>query len=33
MLIAYLRIRRLMALIVAHWLMDLSNVLFLFQAG
>jgi hypothetical protein len=33
MLIAYLRIRRLLPLIVAHWLMDLSNVLFLFQAG
>ena len=29
----YLRIRRLPPLIVAHWLMDLSNVLFLFQAG
>lgn len=33
MLLAYLRIRRLLPLIVAHWLMDLSNVLFLFQAG
>jgi uncharacterized protein len=29
----YLRIRRLPPLIVAHWLMDLSNVLFLFQVG
>jgi hypothetical protein len=29
----YLRIRRLPPLIVAHWLMDLSNVLFLCQAG
>jgi hypothetical protein len=29
----YLRIRRLPPLIVAHWLMDLSNVLFLFQIG
>lgn len=29
--LAYLRIRRLPPLIVAHWLMDLSNVLFLFQ--
>jgi hypothetical protein len=26
--LAYLRIRRLPPLIVAHWLMDLSNVLF-----
>ncbi len=33
MLVAYLRIRRLPPLIVAHWLMDLSNVLFLFQVG
>jgi uncharacterized protein len=33
MLLAYLRIRRLPPLIVAHWLMDLSNVLFLFQLG
>ena len=33
MLLAYLRIHRLLPLIVAHWLMDLSNVLFLFQAG
>jgi hypothetical protein len=29
----YLRIRRLPPLIVAHWLMDLANVLFLFQVG
>jgi uncharacterized protein len=29
----YLRIRRLPPLIVAHWLMDLSNVLFLVQIG
>lgn len=29
----YLRIRRLPPLIVAHWLMDLTNVLFLFQVG
>jgi membrane protease YdiL (CAAX protease family) len=33
MLVAYLRIRRLPPLIIAHWLMDLSNVLFLFQVG
>lgn len=31
--LAYLRIRRLPPLIVAHWLMDFSNVLFLFQLG
>ena len=30
---AYLRLRRLPPLIVAHWLMDLSNVIFLFQVG
>lgn len=33
MVLAYKRIRRLPPLIVAHWLMDLSNVLFLFQLG
>jgi CAAX prenyl protease-like protein len=33
MVLAYLRIRRLPPLIVAHWLMDLSNVLFLYQVG
>ena len=33
MVITYLRIRRLPPLIVAHWLMDLSNVLFLYQVG
>lgn len=33
MVLTYLRIRRLPPLIVAHWLMDLSNVLFLYQAG
>jgi membrane protease YdiL (CAAX protease family) len=33
MVLVYLRIRRLPPLIVAHWLMDLSNVLFLYQAG
>lgn len=33
MLFAYLRIRRLPPLIMAHWLMDLSNVLFLYQVG
>jgi hypothetical protein len=33
MQLAYLRIRRLPPLIVAHWLMDFSNVLFLFQIG
>lgn len=33
MLLAYLRIRRLPPLIIAHWLMDLSNVLFLCQVG
>jgi membrane protease YdiL (CAAX protease family) len=31
--LAYLRLRRLPPLIVAHWLMDFSNVLFLFQVG
>ena len=31
--VAYLRLRRLPPLIVAHWLMDFSNVLFLFQVG
>ena len=31
--LVYLRIRRLPPLIVAHWLMDFSNVLFLFQIG
>jgi len=33
MVLVYLRIRRLPPFIVAHWLMDLSNVLFLYQAG
>ena len=33
MVLVYLRIRRLPPLIVAHWLMDLSNVLFLFRVG
>lgn len=33
MVLAYLRLRRLPPLIVAHWLMDLSNVLFLYQVG
>jgi uncharacterized protein len=33
MVLAYLRIRRLPPLIVTHWLMDFSNVLFLYQAG
>jgi membrane protease YdiL (CAAX protease family) len=33
MLLVYLRLRRLPPLIVAHWLMDLSNVLFLYQVG
>ena len=33
MLLAYLRIRRLLPLIIAHWLMDLLNVLFLCQVG
>lgn len=33
MVLVYLRIRRLPPLIVVHWLMDLSNVLFLYQAG
>lgn len=33
MTLVYLRIRRLLPLIVAHWLMDLSNVLFLYQVG
>ena len=31
--IVYLRVRRLPPFIVAHWLMDLSNVLFLYQIG
>ena len=33
MLIAYMNFRRLPPLIVAHYLMDLSNVLFLYQVG
>ena len=33
MLAAYLRLRRLPPLIVAHWLMDLSNVLLLYRVG
>jgi uncharacterized protein len=33
MVLVYLRIRRLAPLIVTHWLMDLSNVLFLYQVG
>ena len=33
MLIAYLRIRRLPPLIIAHYLMDLSNVWFLYRFG
>ena len=33
MLIAYLRIRRLPPLIVAHYLMDLTNVWFLYRLG
>jgi membrane protease YdiL (CAAX protease family) len=33
MSLAYLRLRRLPPLIVAHWLMDFFNVLFLFQIG
>jgi membrane protease YdiL (CAAX protease family) len=33
MVLVYLRIRRLPPLIVAHWLMDFSNVLFLYQVG
>jgi uncharacterized protein len=33
MVLVYLRIRRLPPLIVAHWLMDFSNVLFLIQVG
>jgi membrane protease YdiL (CAAX protease family) len=33
MTLAYLRIRRLPPLIVAHWLMDLSNVVLLYQVG
>ena len=33
MVLAYLRIRRLPPLIVAHWLMDFSNVLFLYRVG
>jgi uncharacterized protein len=33
MVCAYMRIRRLPPLIIAHWLMDLSNTLFLIQAG
>lgn len=33
MVLVYLRIRRLLPFIVAHWLMDLSNVLFLYQVG
>lgn len=33
MLLAYLKLRRLPPLIVAHWLMDLSNVWLLYKAG
>ncbi len=33
MTLVYLRIRRLPPIIIAHWLMDLSNVLFLYQVG
>jgi membrane protease YdiL (CAAX protease family) len=33
MVLVYLRLRRLPPLIVAHWLMDFSNVLFLYRAG
>ena len=33
MVLTYLCIRRLLPLIVAHWLMDFSNVLFLYQVG
>jgi hypothetical protein len=33
MVLVYLRIRRLPPFIVAHWLMDLSNVLFLLKIG
>ncbi len=33
MVLVYLRIRRLPPLIITHWLMDLSNVLFLYQLG
>jgi hypothetical protein len=33
MVLVYVRLRRLPPLIVAHWLMDLSNVLFLCQVG
>ncbi len=33
MTLVYLRIRRLPPLIVAHWLMDFSNVLFLLKVG
>ena len=31
--LVYLRIRRLPPLIIGHWLMDLSNVLFLLKVG
>ncbi len=33
MVLVYLRIRRLPPMIIAHWLMDLSNVLFMYQVG
>ncbi len=33
MVLVYSRIRRLPPFIVAHWLMDLSNVLFLYRVG
>jgi membrane protease YdiL (CAAX protease family) len=33
MVLVFLRIRRLPPMIIAHWLMDLSNVLFMYQVG
>ncbi len=33
MALVYLRVRRLTPLILAHWLMDLTNVLFMLQVG
>lgn len=33
MAFVYLRVRRLTPLIIAHWLMDLTNVLFMLQVG
>jgi membrane protease YdiL (CAAX protease family) len=33
MVVTYMYLRRLPPLIVAHWLMDMSNVFFLYRVG